>query len=164
MSATNAALLVVIAATLVLGVVLAIAETALTRISRVKAMTLAEEGRRGAGVLVDLVEHPERFLNVILLVVLATQTVQASLATIVGVGFCAPIRRSVSAGKRLHFCDGPHDALLRHQVRGPGSLALASIAARRPPLTGGPGAADDDAAAGSGRGSPGTMRAPPIAA
>ncbi|HEX4978830.1 MAG TPA: hemolysin family protein [Acidimicrobiales bacterium] len=85
MSAANVALLAVIGGLLVLAVFLAISETALTRISRVKAMAMADEGRRGAGVLASLVEHPERFLNVILLVVLIAQTLQASLATIVGV-------------------------------------------------------------------------------
>ena len=85
MTPTNIALLAVIAGLLLLAIVLATAETALTRISRVKAMALADEGRRGAGVLATLVEHPEKFLNVILLVVLIVQTLQASLATIVGV-------------------------------------------------------------------------------
>jgi putative hemolysin len=85
MSPTNIALLAVIAGLLVVAILLAVSETALTRMSRVKAMALAEEKRRGAGALVGLVEHPERFLNVILLMVLIVQTLQASLATVVGV-------------------------------------------------------------------------------
>ena len=40
--------------------ILAMAETALTRINRIKAMTLAEEKRRGSHALVRLVEHPRR--------------------------------------------------------------------------------------------------------
>jgi putative hemolysin len=97
MTPTNVALLAVIGGLLVLAIVLAIAETSLTRISRVKAMALADEGRRGAGVLATLVEHPERFLNVILLVVLIVQTLQASLATIVGVDLFGPALGSAAA-------------------------------------------------------------------
>ena len=97
MSPTNLSLLGVIGGLLILAIVLAVAETALTRISRVKAMALADEGRRGAGVLVALVEHPERFLNVILLVVLIVQTLQASLATIVGTDLWGPAVGSAAA-------------------------------------------------------------------
>ena len=57
----------------------AMAETSLTRISRVKAITLEEEGRRGAPRLTRLVEHPERFLNPILLLVLVCHIVAATL-------------------------------------------------------------------------------------
>jgi CBS domain containing-hemolysin-like protein len=61
----------------------ALAETALTRINRVKAMTMAEEGRRGAGLLVRLAEHPERFLNPILLLVLVCHLASGMLLGIV---------------------------------------------------------------------------------
>ena len=97
MNTTNAALLAAIAALLVVGILLAISETALTRISRVRAMALKEEGHRGAGVLASLVQHPEKFLNVILLVVLMVQTLQASLATIVGVDLLGPAVGSAAA-------------------------------------------------------------------
>ncbi len=60
----------------------AMSETSLTRISRIKAMTLEEEGRRGASTLARLVEHPERFLNPVLLLVLVCHLV---VATLVGV-------------------------------------------------------------------------------
>ena len=68
----------------VLGLILlagffAMAETSLTRISRVKAITLEEEGRRGAPRLARLVEHPERFLNPVLLLVLVCHIVAATL-------------------------------------------------------------------------------------
>ena len=65
-----------------LSVVLAVAETALTRISRPKAMALAEEGRRGADALLRLTDDPERWINPLLLTVLACQLVQASLVGI----------------------------------------------------------------------------------
>ena len=57
----------------------AMAETSLTRINRIKAMTLQEEGRRGAGPLTRLVEHPERFLNPVLLLVLVCHLAAATL-------------------------------------------------------------------------------------
>jgi CBS domain containing-hemolysin-like protein len=58
---------------------LAMAETSLVRTSKIKARSLADEKRRGAGSLVALVEHPERFLNPVLLLVLICQLVSATL-------------------------------------------------------------------------------------
>src|SRR5437660_5075731 len=58
---------------------LAMSETALTRMSRVKALALEDEGKRGAPTLVRLTEHPERWLNPILLVLLTCQLVTATL-------------------------------------------------------------------------------------
>jgi CBS domain containing-hemolysin-like protein len=66
----------------VISAVLALAETSLVRTSKAKALSLVEEGRRGATKLLGLVEHPERFLNTILLAVLFCQL---AVATIVGV-------------------------------------------------------------------------------
>jgi putative hemolysin len=60
----------------------AMAETALTRISRVKAMAMEEEGKRFAGTLARLIAHPERFLNPVLLLMLLSHLV---IATIVGI-------------------------------------------------------------------------------
>ena len=77
----NIATIVVLLAVLAF---LAVAETSLTRVNRVKVVTLEEEGRRGAGTLARLIEHPERFLNSILLLVNVCQTVTAIL-----VGFVA---------------------------------------------------------------------------
>ena len=60
------------------SIVLAVAETALTRVSKPKAQALAEtHGKRGE-ILLSLVEHQE-WLNPTLLVVLATQLVQSTL-------------------------------------------------------------------------------------
>ena len=58
---------------------LAMAETSLVRMSRTRASSLREEGRRGAGSLVRLVEAPEKFLNPLLLLVLICQLVSATL-------------------------------------------------------------------------------------
>src|SRR5947209_13091883 len=63
---------------------LAMAETALTRTNRVKAMALEDEGRKGATTLVRLSEHPDQWLNTVLLVLLTCQLVTATL-----VGFLA---------------------------------------------------------------------------
>src|SRR5216683_3374067 len=68
---------------LVMSGALALAETGLTRVSRAKAMTLLEEGHRSAARLLRLVEHPERFLNPILLLVLLCQLVAATMAGVV---------------------------------------------------------------------------------
>jgi CBS domain containing-hemolysin-like protein len=61
-----------------LSIVLAAAETALTRISKAKAHALAETGGKRGEILVGLVEHQE-WLNPVLLVVLSTQLVQSTL-------------------------------------------------------------------------------------
>ncbi|MBV8385566.1 MAG: DUF21 domain-containing protein, partial [Acidimicrobiia bacterium] len=63
---------------------LAMSETALTRMNRVKALSLEDEGKRGAATLVRLTDHPERWLNPVLLVLLTCQLVTATL-----VGFLA---------------------------------------------------------------------------
>ena len=79
MTATEVAMLVTIITLLLVSVFLAMAETALTRMTRSKAQALVEEGRWGSTRLLELVSHPERFLNAVLLVVLVCQLVQATL-------------------------------------------------------------------------------------
>src|SRR6188472_2932539 len=79
MTSSEVAMLVVIVVLLLVSVFLAMAETALTRMTRSKAQALAEEGRWGSARLLELVSHPERFLNGVLLVVLVCQLVQATL-------------------------------------------------------------------------------------
>jgi putative hemolysin len=77
--------LVLLAFTVVLIVmagILAIAETSMTRMSRVRARTLAEGSRRGR-LLAGLIDHPERFLNPILFVLLMCHLVAATLVGIV---------------------------------------------------------------------------------
>jgi len=94
---TDGLLIGVVLLLVVFSALLAIAETSMTRITKIKAMTLAEEKRRGAGVLTSLLDHPERFLNTILLSVLIVQTVQTSLATIVGVNLFGRVWGSIAA-------------------------------------------------------------------
>jgi CBS domain containing-hemolysin-like protein len=59
--------------------VFAAAETSLTRVSLARAEALAEDGRRGAGVLLRLVRDRERALSPILFVVLACHLGAASI-------------------------------------------------------------------------------------
>ncbi|MBW3536460.1 MAG: hemolysin family protein [Actinobacteria bacterium] len=61
----------------------ALSETSLTRVNRVKAQTLAEEKRRGAVHLTKLVEHPEKFLSPLLLLILLCHLVAATLLGVV---------------------------------------------------------------------------------
>lgn len=68
----------------VVSIFLAMAETALTRLSPTRARAIAGEGGMGARRLPALVERPEEFLNVVLLVVLVCQLVQATLVGILG--------------------------------------------------------------------------------
>ncbi|MCU0267900.1 MAG: hemolysin family protein [Acidimicrobiales bacterium] len=78
----DAALLATIVVLLVFSAALAVAEISLTRISRAKASALEESGRPGGRRLVGLVEHPERFLNPVLLLALGAQLLQATLTGI----------------------------------------------------------------------------------
>ncbi|HVM04469.1 MAG TPA: hemolysin family protein [Acidimicrobiales bacterium] len=83
MTPTELVLLGVICALILLAGFFAMAETSLTRISRIKAITLEEEGRRGAKKLARLVEHPEHFLNPVLLLVLMCHVVASILVGLV---------------------------------------------------------------------------------
>ena len=81
-SAADVVLLAVVVVLLAASALLALAETGLVRMSRAKALALADEGRRGARVLVRLIDNPQGFLNPVLLLVLICQLV---VATLVGV-------------------------------------------------------------------------------
>lgn len=73
----------VIVVLVAIGALLALAETSLTRMTRAKAMSLAEDHRRGAAPLMRLMASPEHFLNPILLLVLLTQLVAATFVGVV---------------------------------------------------------------------------------
>jgi CBS domain containing-hemolysin-like protein len=81
-SGTDAALLGAVVVLIVFSALFALSETAITRTSKVKAMALVEEHRRGAAALYKLVEHPEGNLPVILF---ALQMCTLVAATMVGV-------------------------------------------------------------------------------
>ena len=76
---TTALMVVGVFVLIAMAAVLAIAETSLTRLTRIRALTLAEEGRKGARQLLKLVEHPERFINPVLLLVLLCHLAAASI-------------------------------------------------------------------------------------
>ncbi len=72
-----------VAVLFVFSIFLAAAETAFTRMSRIRALSLDEEGRKGAHRLAQMLERPERTLNVLLLLVLVCQMTSASLLGVV---------------------------------------------------------------------------------
>ncbi|HSL12609.1 MAG TPA: hemolysin family protein [Actinomycetota bacterium] len=63
----------------ILGSLLALAEASLTRMSRVRAMALEEEGHRNASMLVRLETDPPRYLNSVYLAVMLVQNGSAIL-------------------------------------------------------------------------------------
>jgi putative hemolysin len=81
--AEDGILVVIIAVLLAASGVLAMAETSLVRMTRIKAKSLVDENKRGARQLARLVENPANFLNPILLLVLICQLVSATLVGIV---------------------------------------------------------------------------------
>ncbi len=78
-------LVIVVLVLLFASALLALAETSLVRTTRAKALSLADDGRRGAKVLVRLTEDPQGFLNPVLLLVLICQLVVATLVGILAV-------------------------------------------------------------------------------
>ncbi|GIH28072.1 membrane protein [Acrocarpospora phusangensis] len=69
-------------ALIVTGGLLASAETALTRISRVRAEEFVKEGRRGARRLQAIVADPPRYLNLLLLLRLSCELAATVIATL----------------------------------------------------------------------------------
>ena len=79
MSGADWGILLVVIVLFVISIGLALSETAFTRMSRVRALGLADEGRKHAAKLARMLEHPERTLNVVLLGVLVCQLTSATL-------------------------------------------------------------------------------------
>ena len=73
----------VVAALVVIGSLLAVAESSLTRMSRVRALALVEEGRRNAVLLEQIESNPPRYLNSIYLAVMLAQNGSAILVAII---------------------------------------------------------------------------------
>lgn len=82
-TATDGVLLGVVVVLIFLSAAIAVAETAITRISRSRAQALADQGRKRASMVLEIVGNFERSLNAIYLVALALQTVQAAITGIV---------------------------------------------------------------------------------
>ena len=82
-SGTDVWMLVAIIVLLLILAFLAMAETALNRISKVKAQAIADSvGSRSARQLARLAHHPERFINALLVTITICQTAQAFLTSI----------------------------------------------------------------------------------
>jgi putative hemolysin len=73
------AIVAVVLVLFVISIWLAAAETAFVRMNRIRAIALQEEGGKRADHLVDMLEHPEQTLNVVLLMVLVSQLTSATL-------------------------------------------------------------------------------------
>lgn len=82
-SAADGVMLVTVAVLILSSAMLALSETALTRVSKVKAMAMVEEKRRGAQSLLRLVEHAERNLPVVLFALAICTLVAATLVGVV---------------------------------------------------------------------------------
>lgn len=82
-SATDGVLLAVVLALIAASAVLSLAETSLVRMTRARAKALEDEGHHGARSLRRLAEHPDRFLSPILLMVLFSQLVAATLVGVI---------------------------------------------------------------------------------
>ena len=72
-----------VAGLVILGSVLAIAESSISRMTRVRAIALRQEGRRNAAVLERIASDPPRYLNSIYLSVMFAQNGSAILVAIV---------------------------------------------------------------------------------
>jgi CBS domain containing-hemolysin-like protein len=78
-STTDTNLSLSVAVLLVLSGFFAMAETSLVRMSKSRARSLKEKGKRGSKSLVNLAESPEKFLNPLLLLILVCQLVSATM-------------------------------------------------------------------------------------
>jgi magnesium and cobalt exporter, CNNM family len=74
-----------VAVLIFLSAVLAAIETFITRINKVRAYRLEEEGKKGAKSLVKIAENPPPFLNVSLLLMLTTHLTGTTIAAVVSV-------------------------------------------------------------------------------
>jgi magnesium and cobalt exporter, CNNM family len=72
-------ILLLVVVLFVFSILLAMAEMAFARMNRIRALALEEEGRKGAARLARMLEHPERTINSLLLLVLVSQLTTASL-------------------------------------------------------------------------------------
>ena len=79
MTRTDYIMLVIILILFLSSIVLALSEMAFARMSRIRALALEEQGAKGAARLVVLTERPEQTINSLLLLVLASQLISASL-------------------------------------------------------------------------------------
>ena len=86
-SRSDFAMIVVIVVLLFVLIFLAVAEMGLSRMTRPKAASLADQGHKSGKALLRLVTGPERWVNPVLLSVNVCQTIQATLTGIVASNF-----------------------------------------------------------------------------
>jgi CBS domain containing-hemolysin-like protein len=79
----EAAIIAAIVVLFLFSTLLALSETAFTRTSRIRAIAMEEEGRKGAHRLVRMLERPEATLNSLLFLLLVSQLTSASLLGVV---------------------------------------------------------------------------------
>ncbi len=82
MGGADWAILAVVVVLFLLSIFFAAAETAFVRMSRIRAIALAEDGDKRAARLAEMLGRPEQTLNVVLLMVLIAQL---TVATLIGV-------------------------------------------------------------------------------
>jgi putative hemolysin len=83
LAGTDILLLVIVVVLIFVTGFLALSETAITRMSKVKAVSLEEAGKRRAGTLLGIVEHTERVLPVVLFALEVSTLVAATLVGLV---------------------------------------------------------------------------------
>jgi putative hemolysin len=79
MNGADWAILVVVVVLFVFSIFLALSETAFTRMSRIRALALADEGNKRAARLAVMLAQPQQTLNSVLLLVLVSQLTTATL-------------------------------------------------------------------------------------
>jgi CBS domain containing-hemolysin-like protein len=84
-------LIVLVAILVALGSVLAMAEASVSRMSRVRAMALREDGRRNAALLEKIEDHPARYLNSVYLAVMFCQNGSAILVAIIAENYAGSL-------------------------------------------------------------------------
>jgi CBS domain containing-hemolysin-like protein len=83
---------------LVVAAFAAMAETSVSRISRVKALHLSQERKRNAALLLKIVEDPAPFLNVVLLITLLAHFFGTALATGLALAYFGQAGEAIAAG------------------------------------------------------------------
>ena len=79
MDSSDYVILAVVVVLFSFSIVVAMAEMAFARMNRIRALTLEEEGRKGAARLAKMLERPEQTINSLLLLILVAQLTTASL-------------------------------------------------------------------------------------
>ncbi|MEA3019440.1 MAG: magnesium and cobalt exporter, family [Actinomycetota bacterium] len=96
MSSTELLAVVAIVVLVAFAALLAAAETALTNLPRAKALALEEEGRRGVSSLLRLLQHRERYLSPVLLLILMCHLTTAAIVGLLAQSYVGPVGIALS--------------------------------------------------------------------